>query len=35
MKDDCRCTNSYYAKKTHLKLDSETTNQATYKAHPL
>lgn len=35
MKDDCRCTNSYYANKPHLKLQAETTNKTTYVQHPL
>lgn len=35
MKDDCRCANSYYAKKPQLKLQSETTHQLTYVQHPI
>jgi hypothetical protein len=33
MKDDCRCANSYYRNKPKLKLESETTHNANFKAH--
>lgn len=35
MKDDCRCASSYYSNKPQLKLQGETTNQSTFKAHPI
>lgn len=35
MEDDCRCANGYYRNKPQLKLQTETTNQATFKSHPI
>jgi hypothetical protein len=35
MEDNCICANSYYSNKPQLKLQTETTNQATFKAYPI
>ena len=35
IEDNCRCANSYYANKPNLKLQSETTNKATFKAYSI
>ena len=35
IEDNCRCANSYYSNKPQLKLQTETTHQSTFKAHPI